>query len=337
MSDNLKILSYSVFDIDAENETHKKVELDGIKEGDLLQFIAKLAYETTTSSSTRIARFDKASLALKVLTEFADSKCQSGNLELLAEKLLISEVEQNTKSGHLNPIKAGSLIITRFKNSGGEKILVSKIEFESYLAKKTYSSQQGIPQKKGLLKSCLLSIKNDLIDGEIVLSDSNASIAAFWYEGFLEAEFIRDNILNTKTAIQSIESKLTYIKKISIEDYVDLKECVDSYFLSNSTFNFEDLKKKLTEEYVPKSEHLNLKELKEKLTKLKESNKFDGVFEIDKSEVKKNVKKTYKLDNEVTLIAKSGTSNIYRTIKDNAEYILIKTNNAPKELKEIQL
>lgn len=337
MSKDLKVLSYKVFDIDVDTESHNEVKLDKMQSASLLRFIVKLAYDTSTAKSTRIAKFNKDSICLTVLSEFATLPTPTKNLEKLAKKLVKAEIEQNKRSGHLNPIKPGNLIIAKFERDSEIKIIVSKIEFEGYLAKETFNEQEGIPKEKGLLKSCLLNVEEQKILENITLADSNSNISTFWYQGFLDSTFIRDNTLNTQKAISSIESQITFIKEISKEDYLDLKECIGAYFLSNNNFNFDELNKKLTEEYTPKSKDVKLDVLKAKMTRLKDQNTFDGTFEIDKNEVKKTVKKTYKLDNEVTVIAKSGTSNIYKTTKDKASYIVIKTDYTPPDLKEIDL
>jgi hypothetical protein len=337
MSKDLKVISYKVFDIDVDTDSHDEVKLDKMQSASLLRFIVKLAYDTSTAKSTRIATFNKDSLCLNVLSEFGKLSTSTKNLEKIAKKLIKAEKEQNKRSGHLNPIKPGNLIVAKFERDSEIKIIVSKIEFEGYLAKETFKEQEGIPKEKGLLKSCLLNVIDEKLQENITLADSNTNIATFWYQGFLDSTFIRDNALNTQKAITSIESQIAFIKEISKDDYLELKECIGAYFLSNNNFDFDELKKKLTVDFKPKSDKLNLDQLKAKLNKLKDKNTFDGTFEIDKSEVKKTVKKTYKLDNEVTVIAKSGTSNIYKTTKDNSNYIVIKTDYTPPDLKDIDL
>jgi hypothetical protein len=335
MSKGLEILSYTIFDIDSETNSHKEENLKDVKEGSLKQFIFNLAYKTKSDTSTRVATFNEGSTALKILADLAKPEIKTDNLKHLAKRLLEAENAQNKRSGHLNIIKPGSLIITKFQGSDGQKILVSKIEFENYLAKKTFLSQQGLPQDKGLLKSCLLTISDDIIEENITLSDSNSTIATFWHQEFLDCKFIRDSTLNTKTAIKTIDSSLKFLKSESMDDYLDLKERANAYFLSNSTFEFKDFKKKLLEDYQPKLDGLDLSEVERKLDSLKKITHFDGKFEIDKKELKKNIKKQFNLDNEVTVLAKSGTSTIFKTTIDNARYIVIKTDKTPADLKEV--
>jgi hypothetical protein len=337
MTIELTIVSCSIFDIDSEQETHNKINLDNVEEDALKQFVSALAKKTVSDSSTKIAKFDDDSQALKSLSELAKQHTKTEHLDKLAKRLLAAEISQNARSGHLNKIKSGSLIIAKIKGSESEMILVSKIEFESYLAKQTFLSQQGLPQDKGLLKSCLLTIENNSIAKKIVLSDSNSTVASFWYKDFLQSKFLKDDSLNTKIAIRELTNCLGYIKKESVDDYLDLKDRVNSYFLSHSTFEFDDFEKELLNDFKPLKAELDIVPLQAELSKVRKVGNFDGKFTIDKAELKKRIKKSFQLDNEVTVVAKSGISTIFKTTSDGQTYIVIKTNTSHTELKEIKI
>jgi hypothetical protein len=329
-----RIVRYSVFDIDVDIDSYSKVDLSNINDNNLSQFILKLANDTSTNETSRKATFETLSYAKLALTELAEVD-STEKLNELARLLLVTEKESNRRIEHLNKkIKSGSLIVAKVERSSDTFIILAKIEFSSYLDRQSFLLQTGLPQEKALLRSCLIKVEGTVISNEMLLSGSNGKIPAYWHSGFLNSTFLRDNAINTETAFKLIESKLSYLKEVSKDDHIDLRDCLIGYFKGNQTFDFDELTENLTKKFTPESSDVDLVILKNKLQTLKQLDKFDGCFEIDKSQVRARVTKKYPLDHDILLVTKSGTTGIFSTVKNEKKYVVIESENVPKDFKE---
>lgn len=330
-----KVIKYAVFDIDVDTDSFSEIDITEINDNDLLRFILKLAAETSSNETSRKAIFSASSyVKLAVGKLIKDNSTEL--LSELARQLLVTEKESNQRIKHLkNSIRSGSLIVAKVERSSDTFVILAKIEFSSYISRQSFLLEVGVPEEKSLTRSCLVNIEGGEACEEILLSGSNSVIPAYWHSGFLNSEFVRDNAINTEKAFKLIESKISYIKDVSPDDYADIRDCLIGYFKGNQVFSFDELTENLTEKFVPESKDVDLNILKIKLQKLKEQDKFDGSFEIDKSQVKARLRRRYSLDNDVHVLAKNGTSTIFQTEHLEKSYVVIESLNIPKDLRKI--
>jgi len=334
MSDQ-KIVAYAVYDIDVDEDTSHKVDISSIKDGQLQMFINSMAHNTSVNESSRKAVFEKSSYAKQAFDELAETNSLD-KLDELARQLLVAEKSTNKKIQHLDKkITAGNLIIAKVKRMRDTFILAAKIEFSSYLERKTFLLELGLPTKKAVLRTCFIEVVDNQCSDLITLYGTNGIIPAFWHSEFLDCKFTRNNSINTEIAFKLIDSKISYIRDISKDDHVDIRDCLIGYFKGNENFNFDELVETLTEKYQASSEALDLNDLKIKLLKLKALDKFDGTFAIDKKEVSARARRKYPLDNDVVIVTNSGTSNVYKTHKNNKNYVVIESSTVPKDFKNI--
>ncbi|MFT5004128.1 MAG: hypothetical protein ACI9YH_004936 [Colwellia sp.] len=330
-----KIVKYAVFEIDVDKDSYSEVDLSSINDNHLSQFILKLANDTSSNDSSRKATFNSSSYAKSAMEELAE-KDSTTKLNELARQLLVTEKDFNLRIKHLNnSIRPGSLIIAKVERSADTFILMAKIEFSSYLARKSFLLETGLPQEKSLTRSCLVKVVNSKIAENVILAGSNGTIPAYWHRGFLASTFLRDNTINTDQAFKLIESKMSYIRDLSKEDYIDLRDCLIGYFKGNKLFNFDELTENLTEKFTPESTKVDLNKLKAKLQVLKKQDKFDGSFEIDKSQVKARVRKKYTLDHDIELVTNSGTGKIFQTSKNQKTYVVIESEKVSPDFRNM--
>ena len=334
MSDQ-KIVAYAVYDIDVDEGSAHKVDISSIKDAQLQLFINSMAHDTSVNESSRKAVFEESSYAKHAFDELAETDSLE-KLDELARQLLVAEKSTNKKIEHLDKkITAGNLIVAKVKRMNDTFILAAKIEFSSYLERKTFLLELGLPTKKAVLRTCFIEVVDNQCSDVITLYGTSGVIPAFWHAEFLNCKFTRNDSLNTKSAFKLIESKISYIRDISIDDHIDIRDCLIGYFKGNENFKFDDLVETLTEKYQPTSKEVDLKELKTKLVNLKALDKFDGSFTIDKKEVRARVKRRYPLDNDVVVVTNSGTSNVFKTHKNDKNYVVIETSTVPKDFKNI--
>jgi hypothetical protein len=78
-------------------------------------------------------------------------------------------------------------------------------------------------------------------------------------------------------------------------------------------------------DFKPHNSEVDVEKIRKKFSEVPAKAKFDGNFEIDATEVRARAKKVYDLGNDIELITRSGTDNIYSITKDNDSYVAVRT------------
>ncbi len=338
VDNNPVIEYYSIYDIDVIEGTHNNIDLKLNSDHDLLKFLKKVASNTRTSTSKRQATFTLNSPVKVGLEKILVNDDRSLNSENIAQILYESEEWYAEKVERLNrELKKGSLVITIFTMGENKLLMLSKIDFEKFLEKDTLQSTLGLPEEKALLKSCLIEIEDGKLSDTLLLADSNGSIAKYWWDEFLKSTLTFTDKENTKKAFSTIEQTISNVKNISPNDHRDLRNNLVSYFKTSKDYNHEQMIERVLGDFEPENKEVDVIKLKNKLNKIPEKAKFDGNFEIDSKEVRARAKKVYDLGNDIELITRSGTDNIYSIGKGDDNYVAVRTKMNIDNFKKIEL
>lgn len=319
---------YQIFEITSDSNSVRKIDLNDADANDVLVFVKKLANDAKYGTSQRQATFLDASAVKKnLIISLTDDENKSSILNV-AEHLLSCEVEYNSKHGNFNEIRKGSLLISNFESKGQNSILIAKIDVENFFETEHLKLLKGLPQDKGVYKTCLVNVENNALNEEVYLSDTNSSISKFWWNTFLECEFIRDSQKNTDLAFGQLSSILSQVNKISPVDHAFLKGNLTSYFTTATHFDPYEMVERVIGNYEPESENVSTDKIKEDLKKACNSGKFDTSFEIDITPIKSKLKRTIKIDDDIELKIKSGdVSKIYHLEHQKSNFIAIKAKS----------
>ncbi|EIA1588597.1 nucleoid-associated protein [Vibrio parahaemolyticus] len=327
-----------VYDIDVSNSAPSYNVTNTTAVKGLNDFVIKISQETITNPNHKVFKFEPTSISKLTLERFLNSTSPADDQKLsmdLAVKLLEAEKETAGKVSHLNSLRKGSMVVCHFKSDARECLIVSKLDFESFIERNTYNKTQGLPEKNGVLKSCVINIEAGKLCEDVFLLDSNGAIASFWSRLFLQALPFVDDSLNTKRAYSRILFTFKGLATSSKVDYQRLKNNLIGYFSTNTTFSVTNLLDSLIGSYEPVSSKVDLGEIKDKINKLVVDRAFDGTFTIDDKEVKKQFRQTLKLDGEVTVTTKDNYNDrIYKKEIDGDLYMLIRTDSGLEEVQE---
>lgn len=328
-----------VYDIDAANSAPKSSSQNVASLPGLEDFLKKLADDAVKSNNTKQFVFNANSTVEPLFQRYlaaADESTAQPISRQIAEQLLQAEKKTSGKVAHLNKgLKKGSMVICHYTASALDCLIVTKLDFESFLERDTYDKKQGLPEKNGVLKSCIIKVSNGKLEKEIELLDSNGTISSFWSNLFLESKPKIDDVVNTKNAFREISRTFIGLSRTSKVDYQQLKNNLISYFSTNSSFVLDDLLDCLVGSYKPISDKVDLDDIKDKIKNLVSTKVFDGNFTIDDAEIKKNYKHTFKLDGGVTITTQqSFNDRIFKKTINGDSYVLIKTKTGLDEIRD---
>ena len=320
-----------IYDIDISNTEPKAITTTITSENGLNDFLIKISQNTLTDTNHKTFEFEENSYTKIVLNDLlkTDNSNTSEECSLkLAQKLLDVEIKATSKVLHLQGgLKKGAIVICHFKSTDRECLILSKLDFESFIDRETYTPKQGLPEKNGVLKSCVINITNGELNDCVYLLDSNKTIAKYWSCDFLETKQQVNDLVNTKNAFREISKTFKHVATKSKVDFYQLKDNMISYFSTNTCFTTSDLINSLIGDYKPVNESINLEEIKDKIIKLVKDKKFDGSFTIDDSEIKSKYRQKIKLDDGILITANQGFNDrIFKTEINGESYILIRTN-----------
>ncbi len=328
---------YNIFDIDADSNQKSQIVLSDPADVDILAFVNKMANESRHGDSRRQARLeDHSSLRRLLTTNYIGNESEVN--DKIADLLLSCENKYNESKGSFNKIRKGSLLISRFIQDGSKFILIAKIDVENFFEAKNFKLVSGLPQEKGIFKTCLIECKDSSISNDIFLSDKNASISKFWWNDFVQSKFIRDSIENTTQAFNRIQSALTVVNKVSEVDFSILKGNLNAYFTTAKNFNVKEMIDRVVGSYVPESESVDTSVIKKDLEKVCASGKFDTSFEIDISPIKSKIRRIIKIDDDIELKIKSGDVNkIFHLNHKGSNYIAVKALSGYGNFKRLDI
>lgn len=329
---------YQIFEISSDSNSVRKIDLDDADANDVLVFVKKLANDARYGTSQRQATFlDNSAVKNNLINSLIDKKDKS-SISKIAEHLLSCEVEYNSKHGNFNEIRKGSLLVSNFENKGQNYILIAKIDVENFFETEHLKLLKGLPLDKGVYKTCLVNVNVNELGQEIYLSDTNSTISKFWWNTFLECEFIRDSQLNTDLAFSQLSSTLSQVNKVSPVDHAYLKGNLTSYFTTATHFNPDEMIERVVGNYEPESKEVNTDKIKDDLKKTCSKGKFDTSFEIDITPIKSKLKRTIKIDDDIELKIKSGdVSKIYHFEHQKNNFIAIKAKSGYGNFKKLDV
>ncbi|EGU33887.1 nucleoid-associated protein [Vibrio scophthalmi] len=326
-----------VYDIDVSQSVPSQV-IESAQMTDLGSFLLRVSQETMTSPNKKLYEFDSSSDARTHIKSFLNSNSeaeqQASSLEL-AKLLLLAEKSTSNRVNQLSGLKKGSMVLCHYETESVNCIIITKLDFESFLERGTYNKKQGLPEKKGILKSCVINAESGELCNDLYLLDSNGLVASFWSKLFFQASQKIDDVVNTKNAYKKIAKTFVGLAQKSRVDYQQLKNNLISYFSTNSTFVLTELIDALIGSYQPVDPDVDLDEIKAKINKLVEDNEFDGSFEIDDKEIKKQYRQKITLDGGIVITTSDSYNDIiYRKKIDGDDYLIIKTKSGLEEIKE---
>ncbi|RJS60095.1 hypothetical protein [Bacillus sp. PK3_68] len=314
---------FTVHKIDDENNTISQVN---IETKDFKAFVSKLLVQSTTATNKRSFKFARESSEFAQIISSLISNSDQHDFEFifetktreLSEKLLDVQKKSAKKHSGINRPKKGSLVVACLKEENKIDFLISKIDQAIFLNLEDSLYKNGLPEEKATQKSC--SISYQLVGDEyqlvdIIVSDTQAKIASFWCEDFLELKELKTNEKNTRNAFNAIDNVLTtYVKKKSLHDYTELRNSLVGYFRKRTSFKFDDMIEYVVGEYIPENEKISIPDLKNRLNSLPEKKDFDTAFDIVVDEVKARFKRSYKVSDKIELRTSDYIEDLKNTI-----------------------
>ncbi|MFP3633547.1 hypothetical protein [Bacillus sp. SIMBA_033] len=286
---------------------------DGMGGEDLKRFLHGLVYDILTKENRRYYKFMSDSVEINTLTLrlFAENELEEEKneailketCETIANRALEKHVIAQEKN-HMTEIQTGNLIQSLLEYDSDIYFLITKVEQEDFLDAYNLENQKGIPfnKKTRNLKSCLIKYEEDAIS-EIIVTDSNNSIAAYWYREFLELKELNNDEANTKKAFNLLLRKIkTYVEKKSESDYNRIHNNLLGYFQTQENFTSDGVIDYVLGDYKPENPNkVDVESLKGKLKKVMKDDRFDTNFKIESKVIKNRMKKTIPISEKVEL------------------------------------
>lgn len=258
----------------------------------------------------------------------------------IANRLLKHEKVAQKEMAHLKGVHEGMLLQAVFNRQEARGFLLAKVDLSEFLGRKDFRSQSGIDKKHRLLKFCLINFSSDEKIASVHVGDTNASIAAYWWNSFLELDELRTDSLNTKTAFATFDSFLgRSLKKDFPRDYPILFNEVLRKFRRNQTFKFSKFLDEVFDHYQPCDPDLNVAELKKNAKAILEKDKFDANFTIIPKEVEKRFKRTYHLTPQIDITVAGELDNFSEEIaalrlEDGTQGVFIRSDTGYDQFPE---
>lgn len=321
------IKHYYIFDIQSSTNTIKKNDLSGASASELKDFVIKLANNAKYGHSSRAATLNNLSPVKVAIVKYLADRTDDSPKEI-ANHLLDCEVNYNLNKGNFNEIRKGSMLFCEFEEDNQLSILIAKIDIENFFEVNTLKLTSGLPEDKGIFKTCLINLSNNNIDNEIFLADTNASIANFWWNNFLNSSFVRDSTENTANSYAKLNSILTRVKKVSAVDHTILKSNLASYYTTATDFNVTDMVDRVIGNYSPISDKVDTDKIKTDLKNACKAKNFDTSFKIDVTSIKTKLKQTFNIDDDIVVNVKSGdVSKLFHLEVGSQNYVAIKASS----------
>ena len=206
--------------------------------------------------------------------------------DALANRLFRTELDAEEKYQNLkrkersNHLKKGSFVQILYADGEDVTYLGIKVEHERFLDETNFTFRTGLGEEHKIYKACKVTVKADGTIGSVLVLDTNASPAAYWWKVMWELEPLRSDALNTERAIKAVVNALSPIKKISPPDYMLLRNATIAAFKQTTPLRFDDFITQTFANYDPLHEPLRekLAALAANLRKLPQTKGFDGDF-----------------------------------------------------------
>jgi hypothetical protein len=343
----IEVLHHALFNIDIDGNSVTRADLAGEKK-DFTEFSNIMLAEILENEKSKQYQFtDDNELVASHIQSFikheiinVDEKKFLGweaRTESIALKLLKEEISAQEKIAAMDKkIKKGSLLLLLIEEDDIFRIIILKIDFDSFFDEVEARIRRGLPMNKNRLqKSCLITLSSDGEFQSILISDSGRTIREYWWSGFLSTRELQSSELNTKNSYDAIDNILRRdVRKDYPSDYVYIRNDVNAYFRNNDSFSFPDLMAKIENH---RSDSIELQDkLPSIIQKIKDlpgnpKAPFDTQFELAISVIKNRIRSVIFLDDQIELRIKADVPNLKHKIKaekdDDGKYIKIYTDN----------
>lgn len=318
----IKVNSLSIHNIDVENNNSDPLIIDHDK-SDIDKYVNTLIADIQSSTRRQAYKFTTETEELpaalsRILMNIKDKIIFQEQGQILASRLLRVETKRQKEISQIKDLQKGSLIQVIGKDADKYVVIITKVEIDPYLDSTTLRYSTGLPVKKTRVqKSCVIKYSEDFEVEEIFISDTNQTIAKYWYDEFITAEPLTKAAKNSLYAYNKLDGIISReIKTVSPNDYWYLKNELNSYFSNQESFVFDDIKSKILNY---KTDNLVVtKILKEKVTKkleiLSQNNNFDLHFEIDIEHIKSKIRRKIILGDNLELRFNAGIENLKHKI-----------------------
>lgn len=324
----MEIISQSIYTIDHKNNNVLPRDIpEHFMEyiHDLISFIEvnpNIRNYKVRSESTQVVVNIKKIIS-EINQEYVDESSISSNNKEIAGRLLLKEIEVQTRIEHMKTkIKKGSIIQVLLKDEDTNRYqyLIAKVDHHDFIDDNDLCRKIGFSAKnKDIGKTCIIETTS-LDDGDVSIDNAKIyldSPAKYWADEFLEFEEMRDDESNTIMVFKQVEGVLTrQIKPKSPSDFIVLRNSLIGKFRSGESINYYDMIDELLVQYKPENkESLNSSVISHVVTVLRElpqKRHFDSQFTPIPSAIKAKIKRSYpvrtgieiKIDNYVEDIKK---------------------------------
>lgn len=323
------------FEIDLSKPAPTPSTVAITSEADFVFFVRELARKVNSSNSTRNFTFNDSSKVKGSIEKILSSGFLQADVSDIAKYLYDAETTFSSRY-KISDIKQGNLLISRFKIESDDLLLIAKVDFESFFAKKSYKKEEGLPTEKGLLKAALFKLDGGKLPLLFKIADSNSSISKFWSNEFLNSSPYKSDSENTLNAFSMIIKSVNKILKSSNVDKIALTNSVITYFTTRSNFDAGTFISDAVGSYKCEGD-VAIADVVSEIEIVLKSNKFDGIFSIISSEIKAKMKKTYKLEDDISIITNQGTKGrIYSKDLGGKKYVLIQSNTGYDQFSELK-
>jgi hypothetical protein len=295
--------TFALINIDRENNKFNRIDIKNIS-SDLNEYILAIRKAILDEKESRMFNYTSNTteviVALKKIISNNNSITKQS--EIIAQRLLKIEIETQTRYEQIADIKKGSLFICKFFIEDIPNILIVKIEHSPFIDEIDFKKHIGLPFKNEVLKSSLFQFNdtNEIIN--IMLHDSNGTIANYWWNSFLELKEISSDEQNTLKAFNTIEKVLNKnLKHQSPADYTLLRNNLIGYFKTKRKFSIKDAVNQIIGSYDPINPEIDISLIKTRVSELPKVKKFDSVFNITPNEIKARQKYIIKISDMVEL------------------------------------
>lgn len=326
---DFQLISTTLYHVDL-NANNVIPATDKLKGHDISNYIEGLIDSILTKGDKRSFKFPPRKTFLKTAVDKVISDKNNHELESkdIAEKLLATEIKAQKKIQHLDKeIRKGSLIQVVLKRYGKYNYLILKVEHDAFYELSNLIRQLGLPEKKSVIKSCLIKCDESSRITSLILTDANSKISTYWWEDFLELEKVRKDEDNTKLVFKEVDKLLVkYVKQDDAKAYRVLKDAQIRYFKEKDTLNYSEFKDTVFTSFIPFNPNLDYNKFLKKLDELGKSNKFDTSFVIKASEIEKEFQSTYRVSNNVSISVNEGVpeDTIIAYCEDDEKFLRIR-------------
>jgi hypothetical protein len=317
----LELLKTSIFKIDLKENLISETPFPEI-ETDFYKYIRGSINEISLATGGR--KFKLRSKNTEVVNTInsilINSELNFDNI--IPSRLLREEIKVQGRIARLGKeIGEGLVILSLIEDRAVKKVVICKVEDIQYIDKIKLNLNTGYPLKRRIFRSVQFIIDASNSINNIVVHDLNSKGATYWWNDFLELDQLWDDIYNTKTAFNIIDTKvLSKLKKESPADHTYLRNSTIRYFRKNQEFNIDKFIEECFEGYEPVApEKVNIESIKLAVRKLPEKFSFDERFDLRPSEITAKIKYSINLTENIDLVIKDEI-NIESTITSELHY-----------------